>query len=82
MRHCRWTTSFPEIFATTVKGSWEEKAEVVTGVGFCLLPPCGLTEMIMVVIEIHTPRRPFAPFPPTKNGIQRTLLPPDREENG
>lgn len=52
------------------------------GVGFCLLPPCGLTEMIMVVIEIHTPRRPFAPFPPTKNGIQRTLLPPDREENG
>lgn len=37
---------------------------------FPLLLPCGITEVIMVVIEIHTHRQPFAPFPPTKNGIQ------------
>lgn len=50
--------------------------------GFHLLPPFGLTETIMVVTEIHTHRQPFDPFPPTKNGIQRTFLPPGHEENG
>lgn len=39
--------------------------------GFCLVPPCGLTERMMVVMETYTHRQAFAQFPPTGTGMER-----------
>lgn len=68
-------------FTTTVTGSQGEKAEVVMG-GMPPLPPFGLTEGLMVVIEMHLHGWPSAPVPPTEKGTRRARLPSAYGGNG
>lgn len=79
-RPCGWANRFLEISTTTVAGELPE--ESCAGDGWWAVSPRGRTEPVMVVMETHTHRRAFAPFPPTRNGIQRTLQPSGPGEHG
>lgn len=81
-----WTNRFSEVFFfflfLTLLLKMRGESGGGDGSGVSSLGPMWPHGDNMVVVEVHTPGQPSAPFPPTKNGIPSTRLPSEREGNG